>query len=690
MGSRVIWEVGGNGLGGAAVGSGIDNKAAAAEKSDEGEAEFAGELDRKARGRGDRGEDGQAGGEGLLDDLKAAATAHQQEMLRKRQHALKQRCANDLVDGVVAAYIFAEQEETAVGVEECGGVQSTGLAEDGLRGAKLAGQCADHFRAHGKARTRSAQAALTDGVDRGLAADAATGGGEEVALHLSGIEFAVAQFDFNRVVFAAALRGLGAEAGELAEIFDEAFGEEEAGGEFSVMAGSAHGDSERVAVDADFKGFFDSERVVIGAGEAVVPLDDWGELDAALGGIVRTRVGPWVGHRINYISSSAAPGVHNAERRWTNWNPLSAQKCYKVFMTKRKSTGPQPGQTISLRTLGEYLNLSPATISLVLNNAAGVRSIPQETRERVREAAKLFDYRPSFYARSLRKGQTFSVGVLVPDLTDGYVAQVLEGVEDVLMEEGYFYFIASHRRRADLLEEYPRLLLSRSVEGFIVIDTMLEHELSVPVVAVAGHRKFPGVTNVVLDQVRAAELILRHLYQLGHRKIGFMRGGSHSSDADERWECLMKVARELKLAIRPEWLVQLELKISTPELGYMPTVDLLNARARLDEQFTALVCYNDIAAIGAIRAMREQHIRVPEDISVVGFDDIQAAAFQNPSLTTIRQPLRSMGATAAKILLRRIRAQGSDPDTVPIIPELVIRESTAPPKVNRGKRSASS
>jgi len=364
-------------------------------------------------------------------------------------------------------------------------------------------------------------------------------------------------------------------------------------------------------------------------------------------------------------------------------------------MTKHKSPGPRPGQTISLKTLGEYLNLSPATISLVLNNAAGVRSIPQDTRERVREAAKLFDYRPSFFARSLRKGQTFSVGVLVPELSDGYASQVLEGVEDVLLEEGYFYFTASHRRRKDLLEEYPRLLLSRSVEGFIAIDTALEHEHPVPVVAVAGHRKIPGVTNVVLDQVRAAELILTHLHQLGHRKVAFMRGGSHSSDADERWECLMQVARTLKLPIRPEWLVQLELKVSTPELGYVPTVELLNRQAnlpsesgksKLDDMFTALVCYNDIAAIGAIKALREHHLRVPEDISIVGFDDIQAAGFQNPSLTTIRQPLRSMGATAASILLRRIRGQGSDPDMVRVLPELVIRESTLPPKATRERK----
>ena len=352
-------------------------------------------------------------------------------------------------------------------------------------------------------------------------------------------------------------------------------------------------------------------------------------------------------------------------------------------MTKRNKPGtpPQPGQPISLRTLGEYLNLSPATISLVLNNAPGVRSIPQETRDRVTEAAAKFDYRPSFYARSLRKRQTFTVGVLVPELSDSYTTQVLSGVEEFLIEEGYFYLTASHRRKPDLIEEYPRLLMDRSVEGFILIDTILEKSLSLPVVVVAGHRKIEGVTNVVLDQRRAAELALRHLYQLGHRKIAFMRGGSHSSDADDRWNHLMTVARDLKLTVLPELCIQLQLRVSTPELGLAPTDELINRGS----DFTALVCFNDIAAIGAIRALMNNRLRVPEDVSVVGFDDIQFAAFHNPSLTTIRQPLHEMGAVAARILLQRIRGQATFPDVVPIHPELIIRESTCPPNPRRAR-----
>jgi LacI family transcriptional regulator len=345
---------------------------------------------------------------------------------------------------------------------------------------------------------------------------------------------------------------------------------------------------------------------------------------------------------------------------------------------------PKPGQPVSLRILGEYLDLSPATISLVLNDAPGVRAIPQETRDRVKAAAAKFDYRPSFYARSLRKRQTFSIGVLVPELSDSYSAQVLTGVEESLIEEGYFYLTASHRRKPDLIEEYPRLLMERSVEGFILIDTVLEHSFKIPAVAVAGHRKIPGITNVVLDQRRAAELTLRHLYQLGHRSIAFMRGGSHSSDADERWDCLKEVAREFGIVVRPELTVELKLRVSTPELGYGPACELLNRKVH----FTAIVCYNDVAAIGAIRAIRDHGLRIPEDISVVGFDDIESAAFYNPSITTIRQPLHEMGTVAARVLLERVRGQNSVQQMLPVLPELVIRESTCPPpeKPNRTKR----
>ena len=340
-----------------------------------------------------------------------------------------------------------------------------------------------------------------------------------------------------------------------------------------------------------------------------------------------------------------------------------------------KSASPaRLAQPVSLRTLGEYLNLSPATISLVLNNAPGVRSIPQETRDRVTAAAAKFDYRPSFYARSLRKRQTYTIGVLVPDLCDNYTSLLLSGVEEDLIEEGYFYLTVSHRRKPDLIEEYPRMLMDRSVEGLILMDTVIDHSWNLPIVAIAGHKQIEGVTNVVLDQRRAAELTMQHLYDLGHRKIAFMRGGSHSSDADERWECLLGAANALDIEVTEERTTQVRLRVSAPELGYQPAIDLLEKTT----DFTALVCYNDMAAIGAIRALMDRGFKVPDDVSVVGFDDIQGAAFHNPSLTTIRQPLVQMGSTAADILLKRIRGQQEFPDSIAIEPTLISRESTGP------------
>src|ERR1700687_6075736 len=134
---------------------------------------------------------------------------------------------------------------------------------------------------------------------------------------------------------------------------------------------------------------------------------------------------------------------------------------------KKQNSGDKP---VSLKILADYLGLCPATVSVVLNNVPG-RSIPQKTRDRVRGAARKFNYQPSLLARSLRKKRTFTVGVLVPELNDGYHTMVMSGIGDHLMQEGYFYFSAHHRHKPDLIDEYPRLLLGRGCEGLILIDT---------------------------------------------------------------------------------------------------------------------------------------------------------------------------------------------------------------------------
>lgn len=338
--------------------------------------------------------------------------------------------------------------------------------------------------------------------------------------------------------------------------------------------------------------------------------------------------------------------------------------------------GGQSAQSVSLKFLAEHLGLSPATVSLVINRSPAAKSIPHRTQERIRTAARELNYRPNFMARSLRSQRSFTIGVVVPEISEGYAALVMSGIEDHLLEEGYFYFVVSHRHRADLIEEYPRLLQQRAVEGLIAVDTVCQKGVPIPVVAVSGHREVEGVTNIVLDHEQAANLAIEHLAQLGHRKIAFIKGQEFSSDTQVRWQAVVGAAKKTGLEIDDRLVGQLEGESSSPELGYKVTRKLL----AVGEAFTALFAFNDVSAIGAIRALREAGQRVPEDISVVGFDDIQSAAFQNPSLTTVRQPLREMGVIAAETLLRRINAPAKSPypKTITIVPALIVRESTAP------------
>jgi DNA-binding LacI/PurR family transcriptional regulator len=348
---------------------------------------------------------------------------------------------------------------------------------------------------------------------------------------------------------------------------------------------------------------------------------------------------------------------------------------------------------VTLRFLADHLGLSPASISLVLNRAPAADAIPPKTQARILAAAEHFHYRANTIAKSLRRQRSFTIGVLVPEISEGYASLVMSGIEDHLLQAGYLYFVASHRHREDLIDEYPKLLLARAVDGLIAIDTPCTKPLPVPVVAVSGHRQIDGITNIVLNHERAAFLALEHLKTLGHRRIAFIKGQAFSSDTAIRWRAIREAAKRLGLPIDATLVTQLEGDSPSPDLGYQLTARLLASAAQ--PRFTALFAFNDISAIGAIRALRESGRRVPDDVSVVGFDDIQAAAYQNPALTTVRQPLRRMGELAAQTITNRVESGTADPHprTISVDPELIVRETTAPatpPQANGGARRSSS
>jgi len=346
-------------------------------------------------------------------------------------------------------------------------------------------------------------------------------------------------------------------------------------------------------------------------------------------------------------------------------------------MGKRTIPEEPEAERVNLKTLASLLDLSQTTISLVLNNSPSAKSIPQQTRERVLEAARKFNYRPNYFARSLRQSRSMSIAVLAPDLSEGYFTLVMNGVQAALLEAHYFYFTASHYWDAALIREYPRRMMERAVDGFLLLNMHADFLSPLPIVAISAHTPTAGVSNLVLDHAKAADLALSHLHELGHRRIAMMKGPEIIPDSEYRWSAIHEAAKSFGIGMDPELCMETLANHGSPESGYIPVKELLS-RTR---DFTAIFCFNDIAAIGAIRALRDAGLSVPEDVSVVGFDDILGASYHTPSITTVRQPLEEMGRRGAKVLLERIEHPNREfAAEIVFEPELIVRESTTSAK----------
>ncbi len=343
------------------------------------------------------------------------------------------------------------------------------------------------------------------------------------------------------------------------------------------------------------------------------------------------------------------------------------------------SPGEPKTRPVSLATLATHLGLSQAAISKVLNQVPEAASIPQVTQDRIFTAAREFRYRPNGLARSLRRGHSLTVGVLVPEISEGYATLVLAGLEEGLLKTGYALLLCSHHHRQEVVERSQTMMVERAVDGIVAIDTVLVQHGLLPTVTVSCPDLTGKATDIVLDHQRGAQLALEHLATLGHRKIAIIKGQSFSSDTKPRWAATEAAAKRLGLKLDPRLITSLEGDAPTHEPGYLATRRLLERHV----PFTALFAFNDVSAIGAVRALRESGLQVPQDVSVVGFDDVQSAAFQNPALTTVRQPLYDMGMLAAEVIIGEIAQNGRGPGEagrdqhkLVLEPTLVVREST--------------
>jgi len=343
---------------------------------------------------------------------------------------------------------------------------------------------------------------------------------------------------------------------------------------------------------------------------------------------------------------------------------------------------------VTMRDVAKATGFSPATVSIVLNNAPLARYIAASTRKKIEEAAKRLGYRPNVMARFLRSRRSQSIGVMLFDVSDPFCTPILRGIENALYPLGYLPIFSDAHNQHERFERYLEMLLERHVDGLIVVANWLFVDIhvladlnkaEVPTVTIGWEIPGNRVSFVMVDNEVGGRMALEHLYQLEHRRIAIIRGPKRLIDSGPRWRGIQKFAQSVKLEIDPGLVLQLpEVWDATAsfEHGYRLTEELLQKK----KKFTALLAFDDLTALGAIRALTKAGVSVPEQCSVVGFDDVAISGLSAPSLTTVRQPLETMGGTAVNIVMEAIKSRQENRDGSMVAqklhPELVIRDST--------------
>ncbi|HET7207444.1 MAG TPA: LacI family DNA-binding transcriptional regulator [Terriglobales bacterium] len=349
---------------------------------------------------------------------------------------------------------------------------------------------------------------------------------------------------------------------------------------------------------------------------------------------------------------------------------------------------PLKATTITIRDVAKASGFSSTTVSIVLNNAPLARYIPQITKKKIEGAAKRLGYRPNLFARSLRSKRSHTVGVMVFDMTDPYCTLILRGIESSLYQAGYLPILTDVHNERSRFERYLEMMLDRRIEGLIILANWLFVDIhliadleksSIPTTLIGSELKTDTVSSVIVDNEAGGLAAIQHLYSLGHRKIAFIRGPKPLSDSAPRWKGVRSFAQHNGLELDPRLIVDLPESrdpISSFEAGLALTEELLKRR----RSFTALMAFDDMTAFGAIRALHKAGIRVPEECSVIGFDDVAPAALYTPALTTIRQPMEAMGSLAVSIVAEGINSVVEKKPVAALhrklLPELVVREST--------------
>jgi DNA-binding LacI/PurR family transcriptional regulator len=324
--------------------------------------------------------------------------------------------------------------------------------------------------------------------------------------------------------------------------------------------------------------------------------------------------------------------------------------------------------------------------SVVSRALTGAKTVSQEARTAVFAAADELGYRPNAVARSLARRRSFHVGVMVSDLHNLFFAEILDGISAVAGADGYRMLIATGDRDPRAEAEALASLLELRSDGVILLGprldaaTLTRASREVPLALVGSVHRLPGIDSVSDDDLLGARLAVEHLAALGHRRIAHVDGGAGAGSAERRTG-YAETMRRLELGAE----VRVAAGDFTEEGGYEGARRLLSS----GRPPTAIFAGNDMAAIGVLEAVEKAGLRVPQDVSLVGYDNTSLAALRPLSLTTVHQPRREIGEMAMKALLRRVKRPGARARRVVLEPHLVVRTTTAPPAPEAASGQAS-
>jgi DNA-binding LacI/PurR family transcriptional regulator len=335
--------------------------------------------------------------------------------------------------------------------------------------------------------------------------------------------------------------------------------------------------------------------------------------------------------------------------------------------------GTKPLRQPSIKDIAKLARVSHSTVSRALQNSPLVN---EKTAEKIRQIARESGYRASAVARGLVTKRTRTIGLVVTTVADPFASEVVSGIEQAANDRGYAVFLAESNGEPERERKIVQSFAERRVDGIVVTSSRvgalylpLLSEMMVPIVLVNNQHPGAFVHSVTIGNLEGSRAAARHLMGLGHRRIAYLGGQFGYQSDTERFAGYREALDAAGIPFFPELVVHGDGK---PEEAMRAMEKLL----ALPEPPTAVCCYNDMSALGAMRSIRLRGLRVPEDISVVGFDDLFLASYTQPPLTTVRQPMRRMGQLAMESLFRLMSGEESE-IRIRVDAELIVRESTA-------------